>query len=143
MNDNCWSEKESAYTFYPGTNHLDASLVLAVRFSFPNRERLAATCDATRKRLGHGPLPYRYTGSEKEEGALLACSFWLAEAYATLGRREEADDLIRETLKLLPQDINILSEQIDIRTKNFLGNMPQGLTHLALIHAIMSLDPSR
>jgi GH15 family glucan-1,4-alpha-glucosidase len=143
VNENCWSEKQLAYTFYPGTERLDASLVLAVRFGFPDRDRLESTCDAIQKNLGHGPLLYRYTGADDEEGAFLACSFWLAEAYATLGRREEADALIRETLKLLPQDIGILSEQMDVATNDFLGNMPQGLTHLALIHAVMSLDPAR
>lgn len=141
VNENCWSDKLSAYTFYPGTDRLDASLVLAVRFGFPDRERLQATCEAIHKRLGHGPFLYRYSGAEEEEGAFLACSFWLAEAYATLGRRKEADDLIGETLQLLPQDMGILSEQIDIETNEFLGNMPQGLSHLALIHAVMSLDP--
>ncbi|MBB5060538.1 GH15 family glucan-1,4-alpha-glucosidase [Granulicella aggregans] len=143
VNENCWSESLSAYTFYPGTVRLDASLALAVRFGFPDRERLAATCEAIHKKLGQGPLLYRYTGAEKEEGAFLACSFWLAEAYATLGRRQQADALIRETLKVLPQDIGILGEQIDVKTNDFLGNMPQGLSHLALIHAVMSLDSRR
>ena len=141
VNENCWSERQSAYTFYPGTERLDASLGLAVRFGFPNRERLAATCDAIHKKLGHGTLLYRYSGAEKEEGAFLACTFWLAEAYATLGQTQKADDLIRETFRLLPQEIGILSEQIDVKTKDFLGNIPQGLTHLALIHAVMALHP--
>ena len=139
VTENCWSARHSTYTFYPGTDRLDASLVLAVRFGFPDRERLAATCESIHKNLGHGPLLYRYSGADKEEGAFLACSFWLAEAYATLGRTTDAEDLIRETLKVLPQDIGILSEQIDVKTKTFLGNIPQGLSHLALIHAVMSL----
>jgi GH15 family glucan-1,4-alpha-glucosidase len=143
VNQNCWSEKLSAYTFYPETDRLDASLVLAVRFGFPDRQRLATTCEAIHKQLGNGPLLYRYTDAEKEEGAFLACSFWLAEAYATLGRKQEADSLIRETLKLLPQDIGILSEQIDVETHDFLGNIPQGLSHLALIHAVISLGEKR
>ncbi len=140
VDENCWSEKHSAYTFYPDTDRLDASLVLAVRFGFPSRERLAATCDAIRKNLGHGTLIYPYSGADKEEGAFLACTFWLAEAYATLGRTGEAGELIGETLKILPQEISILSEQIDVKTNDFLGNIPQGLTHLALIHAVMSLN---
>jgi GH15 family glucan-1,4-alpha-glucosidase len=143
INGHCWSEKQQAYTFYPGTDRLDASLVLAVRFGFPNRDRLRATCDAIGKELGRGALIYRYSGAEGTEGAFLACSFWLAEAYATLGLRDEADRIIRETLAELPQEIGILSEQIDVETKEFLGNMPQGLSHLALVHAVMSLDPRR
>jgi GH15 family glucan-1,4-alpha-glucosidase len=140
VDERCWSKEEQAYTFFPGTDRLDASLVLAVRFGFPNRERLASTCDAIHRKLSRGALIYRYTGADQEEGAFLACSFWLAEAYATLGRKEEASALVNDTLSLLPQNRGLLSEQMDVKTHDFLGNLPQGLSHLALIHAILSLD---
>jgi GH15 family glucan-1,4-alpha-glucosidase len=141
INKNCWSDKLSAYTFYPGTEKLDSSIVLAVRFGFPERAKLSATCSAIQKHLARGPLLYRYTGAEEQEGAFLACSFWLAEAYATLGQNQEAKQLIEDTLALLPKEIGILSEQIDVESNEFLGNVPQGLSHLALIHAILSLNP--
>ena len=51
----CWSKVKQAYSFYPGTNRLDASLLLAVRFGFENRERLASTVDAIRTELADGP----------------------------------------------------------------------------------------
>ena len=141
VNEHCWSEKLRAYTFYPGTERLDASLVLAVRFGFPERERLSSTCDTICRQLGHGPWIYRYSDVEEEEGAFLACTFWLAEAYATLGRKAEAAALIDQALQLLPEGSGILSEMIDVASGDFLGNLPQGLSHLALIHAVMSLQP--
>ncbi len=150
----CWSEKKRAYTFYAGTERLDASLVLAARFGFPGTDgdtgRMSSTCDAIRKELGRGqrllsrgPWIYRYSGSEGEEGAFLACTFWLVEAYAELGRREEAEALMDEALRALPSGAGVMSEMVDVKTGDYLGNLPQGLSHLALIHAAMSLDGDR
>ena len=142
----CWSEKKGAYAFHAGTDRLDASLALAVRFGFPRAERLSATLDAVRRELGagphlwsRGPWVYRYSGAEREEGAFLACTFWLAEAYATLGRRGEATELMEQALETLPSGAGVLAEMVDPGTSDALGNLPQGLSHLALIHAAISL----
>ena len=139
VNEHCWSQELKSYTFYPGTKRLDASLFLAVRFAFPSVERLSSTCDAIRDQLSRGPWIYRYSGAEGEEGAFLPCTFWLAGAYATLGRKTEANELIAEALNQLPKNTGVLSEMIDPGSGDFLGNLPQGLSHLALVHAVMSL----
>ena len=136
----CWSEARQAYSFYPGTDRLDASLVLAVRFGFDNRERLSSTLDAIRTELAHGPWVYRYSGADAEEGAFIACTFWLVEAYAELGRMDEARALMEKALAGLPDGIGLLAEMIDPETRSFLGNLPQGLSHLALIHAALSMN---
>lgn len=79
-------------------------------------------------------------GAEKEEGAFLACTFWLVEAYAVLGRQGEAEALMNQALGKLPAGVGVLSEMLDVRTGDLLGNLPQDLSHLALIHAAVSLD---
>ena len=147
VDDHCWSDTKRAYTLHAGTERLDAGLALAARFGFVRPERLSSTCDAIRGELGSGPAPrdrgpwiHRYSGAEAEEGAFLACTFWLVEAYAELGRRDDAEALMDEALVALPPEVGVLAEMVDPATGDFLGNLPQGLSHLALIHAALSLD---
>ena len=139
VNEHCWSQQKQAYTFYAGSDRLDASLTLAPYFKFPQNERLSLTCTALQKELQHGPWLYRFSGSEKQEGAFLACTFWLAIALAKVHRREEATALMEDAIAHLPAGVGILSEMVDVKTRNSLGNLPQGLSHLALVHALLSI----
>ncbi len=139
IGENCWSEARQAYVFYAGGDQLDASLALAVRFGFDGKGRLGSTMDAIRAELGHGPFLYRYSGAAAEEGAFLACSFWMAEALCLLDRREEAAALFDEILASLPPNTGTLAEMVDPATGEHLGNTPQGLSHLALVHAACTL----
>ena len=139
IDESCWSEAKGAYTFFPGTDRLDASLALAVRIGFDKRDRLSSTLDAIRKELGRGPFVYRYSGVEKEEGAFLACSFWMAGALADLGRRDEAEEIFTGVLRGMAPGVGIMSEMVDPATGDHLGNTPQGLSHLALIHTACTL----
>ena len=149
INANCWSREKAAYTFYAGTERLDASLALAAAFGFASTGRLSSTVDAIRDELGvapgragRRPWIHRYSGAKDEEGAFLACTFWLVEAYAELGRRDEAATLFEDAVRALPAGVGVLAEMVDVDTGDFVGNLPQGLSHLALIHAAVSLDAS-
>jgi GH15 family glucan-1,4-alpha-glucosidase len=132
----CYSDAKASYVRGAGEEQLDASLLLAVLADYdePSSPRLIGTVDAVRRELGSGPLVYRWAG---EPGAFLACSFWLADAYARQGRLEQAATLMDELIGLA-NDLGLYAEELDAGTGEFLGNFPQGLTHLALINAAVS-----
>jgi GH15 family glucan-1,4-alpha-glucosidase len=140
----CWSERLGSYTRQARGEELDASLLLGVLLSYdaPDPGRLATTVDALRRELGHGPLLSRYTGEDGlrgAEGAFLCCSFWLADALARIGRLDEATRLM-EQLIALANDVGLYAEELDPHTNEMLGNVPQGLVHLALINAAVSIS---
>ena len=132
----CWSEEAGSFVMYPGTTRLDASLALAVRFGFDGRDRLRATLAAIDRELGSGPFHYRYSGAEKEEGCFLACSYWTAEAWALLDEGDKARERLDELDLALSHGSGVLSEIVDPDDRSFLGNMPQGLSHLAHLMAL-------
>lgn len=140
IDENCWSEKHQAYLMYPGSQDLDASLALAVRFRFDGRDRLERTLRAVDKRLGAGAFHYRYTGMDREEGCFLACTFWLIEGLYLLGHEDEARRRFQGVLDALGHTPGILAEMVDPKTGAFLGNMPQGLSHLALVQTAATLS---
>ncbi len=135
----CWSEARQAYLFYPDSDRLDASVALAVRFGYPSVERLRSTLDAVHEELGAGAFHYRYSQAAQEEGCFLACTFWLVEAWALLGQDERARAALHDALAGLAHGVGIYSEMIDPGQGHFLGNLPQGLTHLAALRAALAI----
>jgi len=140
----CWSDRLGSYARDDtGAEELDASLLLGVLLGYrpPDPGRLAATVTAVRRELGHGALLYRYSGEDGldgTEGAFLCCSFWLADALARIGRREEATELMGQLISRA-NDVGLYAEEIDPHTGELLGNLPQGLVHLAFINAAVSI----
>ena len=139
VEQNCWSEERQAYVWYPDSDKLDASILLHAISGFDRGERMSATLDALRAELGRGALLYRFSGAEKEEGAFVACTFWMVSALAHVGRLEEAAELMDQAVALA-NDVGLFTEMITESDHAFLGNFPQGLSHLALITAALTLD---
>jgi alpha,alpha-trehalase len=105
-------------------------------------ERVLATIERVRTELGHDELVLRYRtddGLSGDEGAFLPCSFWLAQALACVGRHDEAADVFERACGRA-NDVGLLPEEIDPVTGDFLGNFPQGLSHLALLAAAGALE---
>jgi GH15 family glucan-1,4-alpha-glucosidase len=127
--------------FYAGTDDLDASVLLAARTGFDRGRRLSSTIEAIEAELGPGPLFARYSSAEGTEGAFVACTFWMVQALVLSGQAARAECLMEKAIGLC-NDLGLLSEQIDRASGDFLGNVPQGLSHLSLINAANDLARS-
>ena len=139
----CFSAAKESYIRHAGSDELDASLLLGVLLGYgdPKSERWAGTIEAVRRENGDGPFVHRYRGEdglEGSEGAFLTCSFWLAEALARSGRVEDAVELMDQLVEL-SNDVGLYSEEVELATGALLGNLPQGLSHLALIGAALAV----
>lgn len=138
VNEHCWSDDRQSYVWYAGSDELDASVLLHAMTGFDTGDRMSRTIDAVREDLGDGPLLYRYAGMDKEEGAFVACSYWLVAALAEVGRKDEAERLMAQLVPLA-NDVGLYAEMIQPGDLAFLGNLPQGLSHLALMTAALTL----
>ncbi len=141
----CWSEEANAYVMHPDTADLDTSVLLHAESGFDRGERMSATIDAITRDLGAGHLLYRYTGMDREEHTFVASAFWRVSALACVGRHAEAvqamDDLVERA-----NDVGIYAEMISAEDGAFWGNLPQALSHLAVVNAalrIRELVPAR
>lgn len=139
IEENCWSDERKAYVFYAGTDELDASVLLHAPSGFDRGERMSSTIDALRADLGAGPLLYRYSGAQSEEATFVSCAFWAASALACVGRTDEAVALMDELVGLA-NDVGLYAEMIDADSKDFLGNFPQALSHLALVNTAITIE---
>lgn len=139
----CWSQRLGSYIRHAGGEELDASVLLGVLFGYGAEDpgRLASTVSALQRELGRGALVHRYSGEDGvrgAEGAFLCCSFWLADALARIGRVEAATALMDELIALA-NDVGLYAEELDPDSNELLGNIPQGLVHLALVNAAVSI----
>ena len=140
IEERCWSDELGAYRGWAGEESLDAGILRAMRMNYPETERLDRTVDTIRERLAAAPgLVYRSSEHVGREGAFVACSFWVVEALARLGRVDEACE---EMELILPHanDLGLFSEEIDPESGELLGNFPQGLSHLALVNAAGAIE---
>ncbi|MDX6760126.1 glycoside hydrolase family 15 protein [Streptomyces sp. F8] len=130
-----------------GRGGLDASLLaLPLRRVLPaDHPRMAATAQIIGERLdAGGGLLFRYLpratpdGIDEPEGAFVLCSFWMADNLAGQGRTDEAGALF-ERLCSYASPLGLLPEQIDPSDGSFVGNFPQGLSHVGLLSSAVVL----
>jgi len=130
-----------------GGKQLDASLLLlpALGFLPPEDKRVRSTIEAVERELTVDGLVSRYDSGKTDdglpagEGLFLACSFWLADALLMIGRGDDARRLF-ERLLTLRNDLGLLSEEYEPRTRQLVGNFPQAFSHLALVNSASNLS---
>ena len=135
-----YDEERGVFTQCFGCKDLDAALLLLPRVDFLDYgdKRMIRTADVIREELDDHSLLKRYRNEDTQEGAFLACSFWLVECLAHQGRAEEAGAVFDRALTTA-NDLDLFSEEYDTEKGEMLGNFPQGLTHLSHISAAVSL----
>ncbi|WP_182900845.1 glycoside hydrolase family 15 protein [Microbispora sp. H10830] len=146
--DKGYDPERNTFTQSYGSRELDAALLQIPILGFlpPDDPRVIGTVEAVERELMVDGLVLRYPVAEQNpidnlqggEGAFLACSFWLAEARALIGRHDDAVELF-EHLIGLSNDVGLLAEEYDTRSGRQVGNFPQAFTHIHLIRTALAL----
>jgi GH15 family glucan-1,4-alpha-glucosidase len=147
---NAFDAERNTFTRYYGSRALDASLLMIplVNFLPATDPRMRGTIDAIERELMSNGFVMRYDTSGSDdglppgEGAFLACTFWLVDNLALLGRVDEATKLF-ERLLALRNDVGLLAEEYDPRRERMVGNFPQAFTHVGLVNSAYNLDRAR
>jgi len=148
-----FDQELNSFTQSYGSQRLDASLLVIplVGFLPADDSRVLGTLAAIERELYRDGFVYRYAGDDEHdrvdglpagEGAFIPCSFWLVDNFALQGRFDEAEELF-ERLLSLRNDLGLLAEEWDPRTRRQLGNFPQAFTHVALVNSAFNLDRQR
>ena len=133
-----------------GSKLLDASILMlpSVGFLPPSDSRVRGTLTAIEQHLMRDGFVLRHDpreiSDEKQpiEGAFLACSFWLADAYVLTGEFEKAQALF-DRVVAIANDLGLLAEEFDTVAGRQTGNFPQALTHIALINTAHNLSAAK
>ncbi|MEP6548559.1 MAG: glycoside hydrolase family 15 protein [Gammaproteobacteria bacterium] len=141
-----YHEKKQSFTQCFGSDELDASLLLIPQVGFLpiDDPRVAGTVAAIERELMVDGFVMRYRsdsgadGLPAGEGVFLPCSFWLVDAYQRQCRDSEASTLLQRVLALR-NDVGLLSEEYDTRSKRLVGNFPQAFSHLALVQSVLGV----
>ncbi|WP_406412935.1 glycoside hydrolase family 15 protein [Streptomyces halstedii] len=148
-----YDKERNTFTQSYGSKELDASLLLIPQMGFlpPDDKRVIGTIEAIQRELStEDGFVLRYPtdgaeagvdGLEGDEGAFLACSFWLADDLAMIGRVDEARQLFEKLLSLR-NDLGLLAEEWDSRLQRQVGNFPQAFSHVPLIDTALRLTAS-
>jgi GH15 family glucan-1,4-alpha-glucosidase len=141
-----WNEKRQAFTAAEGIDDMDASVLLLPELGLIDAQdpRFASTVAAIEKDLVRGRHVMRYAAEDDfglPETEFLVCRFWLVDALAALGRREEARERFEDALALR-NCYGLLAEDIHPQTGALWGNFPQTYSMAGLILSAMRLSQS-
>jgi GH15 family glucan-1,4-alpha-glucosidase len=133
-----------------GSQLLDASILLlpAVGFLPGDDPRVLGTLAAIEKHMIRDGFVLRHDRREPAdqnqpiEGAFLACTLWLADAYVLAGETDKAQALFDRVVEIA-NDLGLLAEEFDTAAGRQTGNFPQALTHIALINTAHNLSDAK
>jgi len=148
-----WSNSLNAFAQSLETEALDASALLIplVGFLPASHPRVVSTVTAIAERLTVDGCVYRFdpwkmpkagpSPMGEYEGAFLPCTFWLATAFALLGRARDAEDIL-SAVERVAGPLGLFAEAIDPRGRAFLGNTPLLFSHVEYVRAVRAIRRS-
>lgn len=144
--EGAWNESAGSLQEVFGGEGLDAALLLLPEIGLlpPTDPRFIATVEAIERDLMRDGMLLRYSAADDfgvPETAFLVCSFWLVDALAAIGRREDARALF-ERILALRNHVGLLPEDADPRTGQLWGNFPQSYSQVGLVLSAMRLSRS-
>jgi GH15 family glucan-1,4-alpha-glucosidase len=142
-----FNKKLNSFVQSYGSDVLDASCLRIVLVGFlpATDPRILGTIEAIEKGLVKDGFVQRYKTAQTDdglsgsEGQFLACSFWMVANLWLIGRKDDARAMF-ERLLTLRNDVGLLSEEYNSDAKRMVGNFPQALSHIALIHAAFAMS---
>lgn len=142
-----FDKKLNSFVQSYGAKTLDASClrIALVGFLPATDPRVVGTVEAIEKRLMKNGLVRRYIAQQTDdglsggEGQFLACSFWMVADLWLIGRKDDAREMF-ERLLTLRNDVGLLAEEYDSDAKRMVGNFPQALSHISLVHAAFAMS---
>jgi GH15 family glucan-1,4-alpha-glucosidase len=148
--DKGFDREQNCFVESYGSKLLDASILMlpSVGFLPPSDPRVRGTLEAIEKHLIRDGFVLRHdpreVSEEKQpiEGAFLACTLWLADAYVLSGEIEKARALFDRVVEVA-NDLGLLAEEYDSGAGRQTGNFPQALTHIALVNTAQNLSHAK
>jgi GH15 family glucan-1,4-alpha-glucosidase len=133
-----------------GSKLLDASILMLPSVGFlPSTDpRVRGTLDAIERYMMRDGFVLRHDPREVSdetqpiEGAFLACTLWLADAFVLAGEYDKAQTLF-DRVVAVANDLGLLAEEFDTVAGRQTGNFPQALTHIALINTAHNLSEAK
>jgi len=139
-----WNTEIDALAASYGGRGLDASILEAVtlRFFAPSDPRAIRVVESIQNGLDIGGWLKRYAEDDigDTKNAFVICTFWLVEALAEIGRRDEARRILERIIRRLPP-LGLIAEDVDPTTGFMWGNFPQAYSHVGLIRAAFAASP--
>ena len=148
--ENGFDREQNAFVESYGSQLLDASILMlpSVGFLPPSDPRVLGTLEAIERYMMRDGFVLRHDPREISnetqpiEGAFLACSLWLADAYVLTGQIAKAQELF-DRVAAIANDLGLLAEEFDSIAGRQTGNFPQALTHIALINTAHNLSEAK
>ena len=139
-----WNKNKLSYTQCYESDDLDASLLLLENVGYCSKDnpRYISTVNAIYNELCKDGLMFRYKNKDDfgfPHTAFVICTFWMIDSLYKIGNKELAVEMF-ERLISFSNHLGLLSEDMDFKSHELLGNFPQGYSHLALINSAILLN---